>query len=197
MSMDADAQQLLAAAWRVLERSNFETCKVERVMKEAGVSARTFYRYFADKDELLLALMRDEMARSSRYLSAAVAMGNTSADKVRAWITAVIGAADDPRRSARARLFSSQQPMTRKYPMELAEGTAMLTAPLRTALEAGAATGEFPWVDTERDTELIYSLTGGEMTEALSQVPTPSVPERIEATVDFVLRSLGVPPAER
>ncbi|MDO8390387.1 MAG: TetR/AcrR family transcriptional regulator [Actinomycetota bacterium] len=195
--MDAEAQQLLGAAWRVLERSNFETCKVERVMKEAGVSARTFYRYFADKDELLLALMCDEMARSSRYLTAAVAEGATCADKVRAWITAVIGAADDPRRSARARLFSSQQPMTRKYPAELAESTAMLTAPLRAALEQGAASGEFPFADAERDTELIYSLTGGEMTGALTAHPQHSTAERIDATVAFVLRSLGVPPRER
>ena len=168
MGMDAEAQRLLTAAWRVLERSNFETCKVERVIKEAGVSARTFYRYFADKDELLLGLMRDEMARSSRYLAAAVATGETSADKVRAWITAVIGAADDPRRSARARLFSSQQPMTRKYQAELAEGTAMLTAPLRAALEEGSASGEFPWAEAGRDTELIYALTGAEMSDALA-----------------------------
>ena len=73
MSMDADGERVLTAAWRVLERSNFETCKIERIMKEADVSARTFYRYFADKDELLLALMRDEMARSSLHLAAAVA----------------------------------------------------------------------------------------------------------------------------
>jgi hypothetical protein len=137
------------------------------------------------------------MARSSCYLSAAVALGETSADKVRAWITAVIGAADDPRRSARARLFSSQQPMTRKYPTELAEGTALLTAPLRAALETGAGSGEFPWAIPERDTALIYSLTGGEMTGALAEHPRRSTADRIEATVEFVLRSLGVPPGER
>lgn len=195
--MDAEAQTLLGAAWRVLERSNFETCKVERVMKEAGVSARTFYRYFADKDELLLALMRDEMARSSRYIAAIVAEGATPADKMRAWITAVIGAADDPRRRARARLFSSQQPMTRKYPNELAESTALLTAPLRAALEEGAANGDFPWALVDRDTELIYSLTGGEMSGALAEHPQHSTAERIDATVAFVLRSLGMPPSER
>jgi len=197
MGMDADAHKLLAAAWRVLERSNFETCKVERVMKEAGVSARTFYRYFADKDQLLLALMSDEMARSSRYLAAAVAAADGPAERVGAWIAAVIGAAGDPRRSARARLFSSQQPMTRKYPEEIAEGTAMLTAPLRAALIDGQADGTFPWADPDRDTSLIYSLAGGQMSDALSEAVTPDIAERTAATIALVLRSLGVAPGGR
>ena len=197
MPMDADAQKVLSAAWRVLERSNFETCKIERVMKEAGVSARHFYRYFADKDELLLALMRDEMARSSVHLSAAVAAADGPTDKVAAWIRSVVGAALDPRRSARARLFSAQQPLTRKYPSELAEGTALLTAPLRSALADGIASGDFPWADLDRDTPLIFSLTGGEMTEALTEQSTQTITDRIDATVAFVLRALGVAPSER
>ena len=197
MGMDAEAQTLLVAAWRVLERSNFETCKIERIMKEAGVSARTFYRYFADKDALLLALMRDEMSRSSRHLAAAVAAADNPVDKVTTWISAVIGAASDPRRSARARLFSAQQPLTRKYPMELAESTALLTAPLRAALDEGIASGDFPWADTERDTAVIYSLTGGEMSEALAEHPALNITDRTDAAVAFVLRSLGVPPSER
>ena len=197
MSMDADGERVLTAAWRVLERSNFETCKIERIMKEADVSARTFYRYFADKDELLLALMRDEMARSSLHLAAAVAAAERPVDKVAIWISAVIGAASDPRRSARARLFSAQQPLTRKYPNELAEGVALLTAPLRAALAEGIASGDFKWADPDRDTALIYSLTGGEMSEALADHPALSTTDRIEAAVAFVLRSLGVPPSER
>jgi AcrR family transcriptional regulator len=191
---DDEAQQLVGAAWRVLERSGYEGFKVQLVMRDAGVSARAFYRHFPDKDQLLLALLRDEMARAAARLRAAVAEVDDPVAQVEAWIRAVISAAADPRRVARARLFSSQQPLFRRFPWEVAEGTQLLVEPLRQALERGAGSGAFPWVEPDRDAPLIYALTGGEMTAALTDRPGGDVEDVVAATTGFVLRSLGVPP---
>ncbi len=192
--VDDEAQQLIGAAWRVLERSGFEGFKVQLVMREAGVSARTFYRHFPDKDQLLLALLRDEMARAAAQLRAAVAEVDDPVAQVEAWIRTVISAAADPRRVARARLFSSQQPLFRRFPKDVAEGTQLLVQPLRWALERGADTGAFAWVEPERDAPLIYALTGGEMTAALADQPGENVDGVVAETTAFVLRALGVPP---
>ena len=192
--VDDEAQLLIGAAWRVLERAGFEGFKVQLVMREAGVSARVFYRHFADKDQLVLALLRDEMARAGSHLRAAVAGQDDPVAQVEAWIRAVISAAADPRRVARARLFSSQQKLFRRFPREVAEGTHLLMEPLRQALERGADTGAFRWVDPDRDAPLIYALTGGELTAALADQPGENVDGVVAETTAFVLRALGVPP---
>ncbi len=193
--MDDDLRLVIEAAWRVLERTNFEGFKVERVLHEADISARTFYRHFADKDELLLALLRDEMSRAGGRLRVTVAEVDDPVAKVSVWIRAVIGAAGDPRRVARARLFSSQQGLFWRFAAELHEGTQLLMSPLRDALALGVISGEFPWCYPDRDAPLIYALVGGEMTHALAESPGADVETAIENTIAFVLRSLGIPPA--
>ena len=193
---DDEAQRLIGAAWRVLERSGYEGFKVQLVMREADVSARTLYGHFADKDALVLALLRDEMARAGAILRTAVAAADEPAAQVEAWIREVISAAADPRRIARARLFSSQQAVFRRFPKEVAEGTDLLVEPLRRALELGTHTGAFPWGKPERDAALVYALTGGEMTAALADRPGEDVSDLVETTTAFVLRALGVPPHE-
>lgn len=197
MNQIDDSTNLIGAAWRVLERAGFEGFKVQLVMREAGVSARTFYRHFSDKDELLLALMRDEMARAGLRLRAAVAAVDEPAAKVEAWIRTVISAAADPRRAARARLFSSQQPLFRRFPLELGEGTELLMQPLRDAIARGVDAGIFPWAEPDRDAALVYALAGGEMTHALAERPGGDVDGVVADTTAFVLRALGVPPPAR
>jgi AcrR family transcriptional regulator len=191
---DGDERQaLIGAAWAVLGRSGFEGLKVQLVAREAGVSARTFYRHFADKDALLVALVQDEMARAGLRLRAAVARADGAVAQVAAWVAGVMGAAADPKRVARARLFTVQQMVMREHADEVAAGTALLIEPLAEALEIGRREGMFPWADVERDAALIYGLTGNQLSRALVAPPTRTVDELIAETTSFALRALGLP----
>jgi len=187
--------RLVGAAWTVLQRSGFEGFKVQLVIREAGLSARAFYRHFADKDELLLALLRDEMARAGARLTTAVSGVDDPLERVETWIRRIISAADDPRRVARARLFSTQQAVMRRYPREVEESVGLLVAPLREAIAAGLAGGVFPWAEPGRDARLIYALAGTAMTTALAEHPGRRVDEIVAETIGFALRALGVGPA--
>lgn len=51
---------------RVLARSEFETASVQEIVREAGMSSRSFYETFSTKEELVLALI--EVA-SMRFLT--------------------------------------------------------------------------------------------------------------------------------
>ena len=188
--------RLVDAAWTVVERSGFVGVKVQLVVRGAGVSARTFYRHFADKDELLLALLRDEMARAGAHLRTVVGRVDDPGEQVEAWIGAVIGAAGDPRRMARARLFSEQQAVMGRFPGEVEDGVALLQAPLREAIERGCASGAFPWADPARDTALVYRLTGGSLSAALAHGGDAGrhLATVVDATTAFALRALGVAP---
>src|SRR4051812_14338117 len=169
--MDEQRERIVQAAWTVLERSGFEGFKVQLVLREADVSARAFYRHFDDKDALLLALLLDEMARAAPHLRAAVARVADPADQVAVWIGSIIGATNDPRRAARARLFSSLPDILRRFPDDVAPGNAALRAPLREAIEAGMSAGIFPWAEPERDSVRIFELAGGALSSSLAEMP--------------------------
>ena len=76
----------------------------------------------------------------------------------------------------------------RRFPTEVDEATRLLTQPLHDAIERGADTRVFPWAEPDRDTALIYALTGGEMTDALAERPNRSVDDAVVETTRFALR---------
>jgi AcrR family transcriptional regulator len=197
-SIDPERQQILEATWIVLARSGFEGFKVQLVLREAGVSARTFYRHFANKDALFLAVVREEMSRAAPRIRAAVARAEGPIDRIEAWIRSVIGAAGDPKRAARTRLFVSLQTINRRFPAEVAAGTESLYEPLREAIAAGKLAGLFPWADPARDAVLIHVLVSGLLSDAaLADAPTRPLETVIEDATYFSLRALGVPPDAR
>lgn len=55
--VDRRRAQILAAATRVFSRRGFQRTTVREVAREAGIADGTIYLYFANKEELLLALL--------------------------------------------------------------------------------------------------------------------------------------------
>jgi AcrR family transcriptional regulator len=192
--VEEQRDRIVRAAWTVLERSGFEGFKVQLVLREADISARAFYRDFDDKDELVLALLLDEMSRAAPRLRAAVERVADPTGQVAVWIHSIIGAANDPRRSARARLFSSLPEILRRYPDAVAPGLAELRAPLREAIAAGVASGDFPWADPESDAVVIFDLAGSALSSSLGETPNPALDAVVTRTTTFALRALGAPP---
>jgi AcrR family transcriptional regulator len=186
-----DRTAIIGAAWIVLERAGFEGFKVRLVLRETGLSSRTFYQHFTDKDELLLALMEDEYARSVARLQRVVREASRPPEKVAAWIAELVAAAEDPRRVPRARLFSSQLPMMRRFPDSVARASRLLLEPLERAIRDGVEMGVFSTGEPEHDAEVILRLTGATMDDALIDWTDRSVAELVASSVDFALRALG------
>ncbi|MBS2079816.1 helix-turn-helix domain-containing protein, partial [Mycobacterium tuberculosis] len=57
-----EVERILAAAVRVMERVAPEPPRVSDIVAEAGSSNKAFYRYFAGKDDLILAVMERGVA---------------------------------------------------------------------------------------------------------------------------------------
>jgi hypothetical protein len=114
---------------------------------------------------------------------------------VAAWVHAIVMAAGDPRRAARARLFTSQPAVLLRFPAPLAHAARAVLDPLVDAITTGRDAGMFPLTDPERDAALIHDLAGAAMSTALAH---PGEAEPIAASVsDFVLRALGMPRSVR
>jgi AcrR family transcriptional regulator len=101
----AEVAGLLEAAWRVLERGGWWGLKVDSVLREAQLSTRCFYRHFSSKNELLLALMEDEVRRAMERMERTIARQEDPASQVQAWVEAVIGFAHSDRTAPRTRMF--------------------------------------------------------------------------------------------
>src|SRR5947209_18683204 len=63
-----EVERILAAAVRVMERVAPQAPRVSDIVTEAGSSNKAFYRYFAGKDELILAVMERGVAIVVSYL---------------------------------------------------------------------------------------------------------------------------------
>src|SRR4249919_3735848 len=70
---DASRMSILEAARRVAARDGARSLSLRGVAAEAGFAPAALYGYFANKDELLLALAADDLLALSRAMRDAVA----------------------------------------------------------------------------------------------------------------------------
>jgi AcrR family transcriptional regulator len=64
-------ERIVRTAFEAFERSGFDATSVDALAAAAGVSRRTFFRYFATKDDVVLERRRDQLAQLSELLEKA------------------------------------------------------------------------------------------------------------------------------
>lgn len=90
-----EVRRLLDAGLEVLATS--PAARVGDIVRVSGLSNSAFYRYFASKDELIAAILRDGSERLAAYLEHQMAKAADPVEQVEAWITGVLDQARDPR----------------------------------------------------------------------------------------------------
>ncbi|AZP79785.1 TetR/AcrR family transcriptional regulator [Mycobacterium avium] len=180
-----EVERILAAAVRVMERVAPEPPRVSDIVAEAGSSNKAFYRYFAGKDELILAVMERGVAIVVSYLEHQMAKEATPRGKIARWIEGTLAQVADPH------LIS----MTRAAAGQMSAGTSWRAAdqemmrPLRELLvEPVAALGSS---DVDRDVEAVFSCTAAALRRYVGSAQQPA-PDDIAHVVRFCLRGLGV-----
>jgi TetR/AcrR family fatty acid metabolism transcriptional regulator len=86
----SQADKMLAAAARLFGTQRFHEVRMDDIAAEAGVGKGTLYRYFRDKDELYLVLLRHMSTQFMERLRAEVARHDTSRRRLEALAAAVI-----------------------------------------------------------------------------------------------------------
>lgn len=188
-------ERLVDAAWHVLERTGFEGFKVASVIRAAGVSTKTFYRFFASKDELLIELLRDETRRGAARIERLVGDANAPGLRVRAWIEASMSAAAHPELRARAQLFSGLSQRVQQHPDVFAEIRGQLIAPLVSAIEDGVRVGELVSADPVADARRIQDMCRSAVLDIVTGDGGEEPSGIIASIQGFALRALAVPPS--
>lgn len=180
---DRRAALLAAAADRFIEVGIRKTT-MEDIARLAGAGKATLYRYFANKDELIAALLDREVARLEARILRAAAAQATAPEKLAAALTAAI------------RFFLEHPILTRgrqEEPAELLERITASGGPLvgriQTTFEqlivAGLVAGELRPVDPKVTSEMLLRLSASYLA-----FPPHLVPVGDEVAVRDLARSI-------
>ena len=160
-----EREHLFKAAYAVMRRSGYSGVTITDILSEAGISTRAFYRHFASKDDLLIAMFRENAALTRQRLADRVAAVDPI-EGLGVWIDEILDMGYDERKSRVARMFASNS--VRAMLADAGdEAIANLYQPLRLVLEEGARSGAFPTCDPAVDAESIHAIVWRLFLEAM------------------------------
>jgi AcrR family transcriptional regulator len=175
----AEVRRLIDAAFEVMGASSDIDPQVRDIVKAAGLSNQAFYRHFASKDALMLAVLDDGQRQLVEYLSRRVTDAGAPAAQLHAWVEGMMAQARNAEAADRTRPFAINGPrLADRYPAELAASRAVLIATVApTVLALGGTPG---------DATLLCELVLARMNDAITHRRTPSRDE-IESLYAFCL----------
>lgn len=189
---DDDRGCIIDAAYSCLSEPHSGPIPVAAILQRAGVSTRAFYRHFESKDELFLALLRQESDALADRLDRIVDEGPANpVDQLRAWIRGMFGWMHDAEMRMHLTVIDSDEVRTAKGYRETRERAhADRERSLVEILRRGRADGSFPNADPEHDAVAISAVISREMVNQ-----TPGDEARLQRSLDwvleFALRALG------
>ena len=149
---------MIVAAGRRLVDERGGAFTTQELVKEAGVALQTFYRHFASKDELLLAVLEETIRENcAQYAEQAKDLPDPLA-RLRFYITAAISSLDVATASQRMFTTSEHYRLHQLYPDELAEADQFFTELLIPEIREAQALGLLAPHDVERDAWFVDQL---------------------------------------
>jgi TetR/AcrR family transcriptional regulator len=156
------AQVVVDAARRLIAERG-EGFTTQELVKEAGVALQTFYRLFAGKDQLLLAVFEDMIAEQALlYEEAARGLPDPVA-RLHFYITeAVRSVGTDAGRGIQPRFVTAEHwRLHQLFPDEMSHATQAFTDLVLRQLQAAADEGLLSPADPERDAWFVTKLVMG------------------------------------
>lgn len=187
----ADERERLArAGWTVLRRNGYANAGITEILAEAELGTRAFYRHFSSKDELLIAMFRDNASVTAQRLTERVEAAGSPTGRLIAWIDEILSLAEDDHHREIALMFAS--PSVRSVFEDAGdEVIAQLRTPLLTALADGVAAGEFADCDPDADAKTIHAIVWQLFTDRIHD-RSPLDPAAARAQVErFTLDAIG------
>ncbi len=188
-----ERDRLIAAARQVMERNGWWGFKVENVLKQSGLSTRSFYRHFEKKSDLLVAVLDEELADLAVRLHNATAAAPTYPDKVRAYITTTIDFAYSPDFAKRSSLLASLwRELIDEYPEAIEHCAEKLIAPLSEIMTDGRQTGELDCEDPVSDARAIFYMLWSITADQAALGSNATRVQVEDIALGFVTRAIGI-----
>lgn len=174
-----EIERILAAAVRVMSRTAPDAPKVSDIIGEAGTCNKAFYRHFAGKDDLILAVMQRGIGRVTAHLHQQMDSECEPAAKLGRWVRGLLDQVTDPHLFTLCHATVAQMSAPDDEMMQpLRE---LLTAPLQ----------QMGRVDAGRDADAVFHCTMGTLRRYVGSGRQPPQ-EDVEHLVRFCLSGIGV-----
>jgi len=188
---DDDRGCIIDAAYSCLAEPHSGPIPVAAILQRAGVSTRAFYRHFESKDELFLALLRQESDALADRLDRIVDETGDPVGQLKAWISGMFGWMHDEEMRMHLTVIDSDEVRAAKGYRETRERAhADRERSLVEILRRGRDDGSFPLADPEHDAIAISAVISREMVNQ-----SPGDVQRLQRSIDWVLefslRALG------
>jgi AcrR family transcriptional regulator len=187
---------IIEAAYGRLSEPHSGPIPIAAILHRAGVSTRAFYRHFESKDELFLAMLRQESDSLAKRLDEIVEQAPGSPiDQLKAWIGQMFGWVHDVQTRIHLTVIDSDEVRAAKGYRELRERLhADRERSLVEILRRGRDDGSFPLANPERDAVAISAVVSRVMT-GMSPDDVRQLEGSLARVLDFALRALGADPA--
>lgn len=191
----SERDAIMRAAYRLIgdgTSSTSASTSIERILQTAGVNRRIFYRHFACKDDLVIAMQTWAGDLIMADLTEAVAAAGTPAEKVTAWIEHYLSIGWQEARFRDARAFMSTE-ITGAPGIDAAlEDTYARHRELLTdALAAGLADGSLPNARPELDSFAIHAVAVRHLEARIRGLVDTNYQEVRDQVVGLVLTGLS------
>lgn len=187
-----EVERLVGAARKLLQSGDGSDFKLSAILNETGLGTRAFYRHFASKDELALAVFAAEADREARRIGRRIRQSRNPIEGVVAWIDARLELGFNQK------LASSLRPLTEaainashQFPRQLEQTYNRELEPLVAQLAAGVADGSYRNIEPILDAKAIYHVVSGVVEERWAGISL-SRRETREGILRFCLSGLGV-----
>ncbi len=155
----ARMERLVAAARELANESGNAAFTVAQVAERAGSSLKGFYRCFASKDELLLALLEDDSRLGAGILLEELAATPTPEGRLQAYVTGIFRMLTHPGALGYAGvLVREHRRLSEAHPDELDAALASLVGVLVDEIERADAAGVIRATDPVRDAHATFAL---------------------------------------
>ena len=191
----AERDVIMRAAYRLISQGSSSiaaTTSIENILRTAGVNRRIFYRHFASKDNLIIAMQEWAGDLILADLKKAVAATDTPAAAVTAWIEDYLSIGWQEARFRDALAFmSSDVTHTPGIATALEATYARHREVLTEALLAGLADGSLPNARPELDSFAIHAIAVRHLESRIRGRLETNFDEVRDQVVRFVLTGVG------
>jgi AcrR family transcriptional regulator len=189
---DDDRGCIIDAAYSCLSEPHTGPIPVAAILHRAGVSTRAFYRHFESKDELFLALLRQESDALADRLDRVVDEApGAPVEQLKAWIGQMFGWMRDAELRMHLTVIDSDEVRVAKGYRETRERAHVdRERSLVEILRRGRDDGSFPLADPEHDAIAISAVVSRAMIDQ-SPGDQQRLLRSLEWVLEFALRALG------
>jgi AcrR family transcriptional regulator len=191
-SKEDETELLVKVTREILLRKDGSGFTLNEILEESKLGTRAFYRHFASKDDLVLAVFSEEAETEAKRLHSGMRNATTPIEGVIAWIDVRLEPGFDQR------LAATQRPLTqeavrasRRFPRQLEPAFNRTLEPLIDQLTRGMAAGDFVGIEPVADAKAIYHVVSGVVEQRWSGFPLRRRETRMNV-IRFCLSALGV-----